>query len=190
MAKTGTTPEKPPVWRIRPVTKRNISDLEALFESKGAPSYCWCMAWRDKSKDATAIYGDTRKDGLLNRARGGIPVGMIAYDGDTPTAWVSLGPKESFKNLGGPEPVDGETIWSLVCYYIPRALRGQGLSQTLLKAAIAYARKRGADVLEAYPVDSDSPSYRFMGFVPLYKNAGFHAAGTAGSRRHVMRLKL
>ena len=46
----------------------------------------------------------------------------------------------------------------------------------------------GATVLEAYPVDPDSPSYRFMGFVPSFAEAGFVETGRAGERRHVMQL--
>lgn len=52
------------------------------------------------------------------------------------------------------------------------------------------ARKQGAKVVEAYPVDPDSPSYRFMGFVGLFEKAGFAKVGIAGTRRHVMRLTL
>jgi hypothetical protein len=43
---------------------------------------------------------------------------------------------------------------------------------------------------KAYPVDADSPSYRFMGFVPVFAEAGFAEVGREGKRRHVMRLKL
>jgi hypothetical protein len=43
---------------------------------------------------------------------------------------------------------------------------------------------------EAYPVAPDSPSYRFMGFVPMFEKARFVEIGTAGTRRHVMRLSL
>jgi hypothetical protein len=60
----------------------------------------------------------------------------------------------------------------------------------MLSAAIETARRHGATVVEAYPVDPDSPSYRFMGFVPLFRAAGFKSAGRAGTRRHVMRLNL
>lgn len=59
-----------------------------------------------------------------------------------------------------------------------------------LGAAIAHAKSRGASIVEAYPVDPDSPSYRFMGFVPAFEQAGFEEVGRAGSRRHVMRLAL
>jgi hypothetical protein len=55
---------------------------------------------------------------------------------------------------------------------------------------VEHARRRGATVVEAYPVDPDSPSYRFMGFVSTFEAAGFREVGRAGARRHVMRLRL
>jgi sensor domain CHASE-containing protein len=39
----------------------------------------------------------------------------------------------------------------------------------MLAMAIKRAREHGARILEAYPVDQDSPSYRFVGFVPLFQ---------------------
>jgi GNAT superfamily N-acetyltransferase len=74
--------------------------------------------------------------------------------------------------------------------YVHRKLRGQGIGNQLVEAAKAYAKRRGATVLEAYPVDPKSPSYRFMGFVPAFERMGFEEIGKAGSRRHVMRLAL
>ncbi|RUW18304.1 MAG: GNAT family N-acetyltransferase, partial [Mesorhizobium sp.] len=74
-------------------------------------------------------------------------------------------------------------------FYVPRALRGGGLAAALLDAAIDHAFDRGARVIEAYPVDQAAPSYRFMGFRDMFRVRGFHEIGTAGSRRHVMRLE-
>jgi GNAT superfamily N-acetyltransferase len=72
----------------------------------------------------------------------------------------------------------------------PKACRGHGLMTNLLTSAIAHARQRGAAILAAYPVDPDSPSYRFMGFVPTFEAHGFTEVGRAGTRRHVLRLNL
>ena len=48
----------------------------------------------------------------------------------------------------------------------------------------------GAAVVEAYPVEPDSSSYRFMGLVGTFEAIGFIPVGRAGTRRHVMRLAL
>jgi len=64
------------------------------------------------------------------------------------------------------------------------------LRMTSIPDIHAYDLVEGARVVEAYPVAPDSPSYRFMGFVPAFEKAGFREVGRAGSRRHVMRLEV
>lgn len=175
---------------FRPVTKATQADFETLFEAPGAPKYCWCMAWR-ATGDETKLPGPKRKPLMLDRIDRGVPVGLLGYAGGEPVAWVSIAPKETYRDeLGGPEPKDDEKVWSLVCMFLRRDFRGAGVGHQLIAAAVKQAKKRGADVVEAYPVRRDSPSYRFGGFIPAYEKAGFKPAGTAGSRRHVMRLAL
>ncbi len=60
----------------------------------------------------------------------------------------------------------------------------------LLHGAVHYARDSGAEMLEAFPVDRESPSYRFMGYADMFERAGFSYVGMAGKRRRVMRLSL
>ena len=64
------------------------------------------------------------------------------------------------------------------------------MTRLLIEAAVDHARGKGATVVEAYPVDPTSPSYRFMGFVGTFESMGFREVGRAGTRRHVMRLSL
>ena len=83
-----------------------------------------------------------------------------------------------------------ENVWSIVCFYIKKEFRDKGLIDLLIKNAKKYAKKNGAKYLEAYPVDADSPSYRFMGFVKTFEKARFNFVKKAGTRRHVMTCKL
>jgi GNAT superfamily N-acetyltransferase len=175
---------------FQPVTPETQADFEALFSARGSPSYCWCMAWRATSEELRDAKGPARREQMLDRIADGTPVGLLAYRQGTPVGWVSVAPRATFRGLGGPQPQPGEDVWSLTCMFVPRPLRGQGLAHELIAAAVAHARSRGATVLEAYPVDPDSPSYRHMGFVPAFEAAGFVHAGMAGTRRHVMRLAL
>lgn len=175
---------------FRPVTKARWDDLEALFEAPGGPKYCWCMAWRDAPAEVRDGGGDARKPLLKARVSAGATIGLVGYLAGEPVAWVSIAPRETYRDLGGPETTAGDRVWSLACMYLKRKLRGEGFGRELIAAAARYARTRGATVLEAYPVDPTSPSYRFMGFVPAFEAAGFVKIGTAGRRRHVMRLTL
>jgi GNAT superfamily N-acetyltransferase len=176
--------------RFRAVTKATRGDFEAFFSSPGAPHYCWCMVWRRSSEEAKHHDGPDRKRQMMERLDRGTPIGLLAYSGKEPVAWVSIAPRDTYRNLGGPEAEEGERIWSLVCMFVRRQLRGQGMTERLIAAAVDHARKKGGTIVEAYPVDEASPSYGFMGRVPVFKRAGFREIGRAGNRRHVMRLAL
>ena len=130
--------------------------------------------------------------GLTQRVQSGAPVGILGYRDGEPAAWCSVAPRPTYRDLGGAPDAAGmaDSVWSVVCFFVARSSRGEGLAHRLIEAAVAHARARGASVIEAYPVDADSPSYRFMGLTSWFEAAGFRRAGTAGSRRHVMRLAL
>ena len=121
-------------------------------------------------------------------ARGGEPVGILGYSDDEPVAWCSIAPRPTCRKLGGLEdPAESpDAVWSLVCMFVPRRLRGQGIAKLLVSGAVDHARSRGASVVEAYPVDPDSPSYLFMGFVPTFRRAGIREGGQGrnASARH------
>src|SRR5512134_1362290 len=51
------------------------------------------------------------------------------------------------------KPVDDAPVWSIVCFVVPPEFRHRGVAAALLRGAIEYAAKRGARVLEAYPID-------------------------------------
>lgn len=181
-----------PNLTVREVDKSNWADFVKLFESPGCPSYCWCMAWRPLPGDRSHSSNAVRKTAMKGTVQSGTPVGILAYQGSQPVAWCSIAPRQTYPPLGGKDypGIPDEKVWSLVCFFIPRKLRGQGIMRQLLQEAINTARKRGSRVIEAYPVDPDSPSYRFMGFVSNFQKAGFVEIGRAGKRRHVMQLNL
>jgi GNAT superfamily N-acetyltransferase len=179
-----------PKLTFKPVTRARWADFEALFSHRGAPGYCWCMAWRTTPEEATHHSGAERKPMMRARVMAGTTVGLVGYLEGEPVAWVSIAPRETYRKLGGPGAREGERVWSLVCMYIHRPYRKQGYGLALIEAARAYAARRGGTVLEAYPVAPDSPSYRHMGFVPAFEKLGFKPVARAGSRRHVMRLAL
>lgn len=164
-------------------------DFERLFESRGGPKSCWCMVWRSGAKTSK---GPARKSAIKQHVAEGIPIGLLGYLHSEPVAWCSIAPRTTYRGLGGQKDADEypEVVWSLACFFIRRELRGEGLTKQLIEAAVQHAAKQGATVVEAYPVDPDSPSYRFMGYVQTLSSAGFHEVGRAGTRRHVMRRKL
>ncbi|MDX8512739.1 GNAT family N-acetyltransferase [Mesorhizobium captivum] len=184
----GSLPERLDLGHIRfvEVTRQTRGRFEALFEQPGAPKYCWCMAWRHSGREH--IENDEKKRMMMALIDAGAPVGIVAELDGRMVGWCSVAPRETYRKLSKQQD-DSETgVWSIVCFYVPRALRGGGLASALLDAAIEHAFAKGASTIEAYPVDEAAPSYRFMGFRDMFVARGFHEIGTAGARRHVMRL--
>jgi GNAT superfamily N-acetyltransferase len=146
------------------------------------------MVWRTLPAGSR---GDkaAKKQAIMDRILSNQPVGLLAYRGTEPVAWCSVAPRDTYRPLGGLDGQD-KLVWSVVCLFLKREIRGAGIGTALLRAATEHARRRGADILEAYPVDPESPSYRFMGFVPVFEALGIQEVGQAGNRRHVLQLRL
>ena len=122
--------------------------------------------------------------------------GLIGYRGKVPVGWISIAPREEFAKLKRSQvmkPVDENPVWSVICFVIPSEFRGQGISHLLLKGAIAYAKKRGARLIEAYPVDKpgrSSDDGMWFGAKSLYDRAGFKEVARRKPTRPVVRLNL
>ena len=181
-----------PPLTFHQVDEARWDDFERLFAGRGGPKSCWCMVWRAEGLETRQTKGPERKAALEARVRNKVPIGLLGYLDDEPVAWCSIAPRPTYRRLGGPD-VHGQapdSVWSLACFFAHRKLRGQGVTSQMIDAAVAHARANGASVVEAYPVEPGSPSYRFMGYLPAFEAAGFDHVGVAGSRRHVMRLNL
>jgi GNAT superfamily N-acetyltransferase len=111
-------------------------------------------------------------------------------------AWISIAPREEFSRLGRSpimKPVDDAQVWSIVCTYVAKVHRGQGVQHRLLAAAIDHAREQGVRTLEAYPVDKPQRShddFMFFGSRSLYERAGFTVVVRRSPTRLVMRRRL
>jgi GNAT superfamily N-acetyltransferase len=44
--------------------------------------------------------------------------------------------------------LDDAPVWSVVCFFVDRRVRRQGITLGLLQAAVEYARSHGAAVIE------------------------------------------
>jgi GNAT superfamily N-acetyltransferase len=182
---------KTPKLKVTEVTEDRWNDFEKLFSARGSPRYCWCMAWRADQKDPRSGSGSGRKILMKQRISEGGPVGLLGYIGEEPVAWCSLAPFDTFRGLRKPgEAEETEKLWSITCFFVRRQHRGIGLAKQLLAAAVRHAREHGASLAEGYAVEPDSPSYRHMGFVSMFKEAGFTEVAREGKRRHVMQLPM
>jgi len=202
-------------YDIQPVTADKWDELAAFFGPNGAYSNCWCAWWRVTSKEFGA---GCASDGAGNRevlhkltVEGRVP-GLLAYPasagagaGDqsqiaaTPLGWVSVGPRPDFGRIGRsrnlkPAEDDGfddASVWSVVCFWVPRGNRGKGVARALLDGAASYAFEHGASAVEGYPVDTRGERTQaaaiFTGTASMFEAAGFKQVLRRSDKRPVMR---
>jgi ribosomal protein S18 acetylase RimI-like enzyme len=128
---------------IVPVTSPRWADLVALFDEGGEPRRCWCTYFRMPKPEWTAMPVEQRREVFEGVVASGAEPGLLAYDGDVPVGWVSVAPREEFldhlERTRVLEPAPGEGVWSILCFAVSRAARGQGVAHELLRAAVEYA---------------------------------------------------
>jgi GNAT superfamily N-acetyltransferase len=180
-----------------PVTKDRWQDLETLFGKNGACAGCWCMWWRIGKVQWNQQKGERNRRALQKIVKKGEVPGILGYVDGNPAAWVSIGPRDDFPVLENTrlfKRIDDEPVWSIVCFFTRRGYRRTGMMAKLLKAAISYARKKGARILEAYPVEPKTKAvpdlFAYTGFSSVFKKAGFVEVIRRSETRPMMRKKL
>jgi GNAT superfamily N-acetyltransferase len=186
---------------FRPLSQKNWPDLEALFGTRGASGGCWCMWWRLKRSEYEEKKGDGNRVLFQKVLTSGAPTGVLGYADGKPVAWCAIAPRQDYPALARSRvlmPVDDKPVWSVTCFYVARAWRRSGLTPELLKAAVQYARKRGATIVEGYPHDLPSrkgnatttlpDAFAWTGFASAFRQAGFQEVARRSKSRPIMRL--
>lgn len=191
-----------PKITIKPVTPQNWEDLVTVFGEEGACDGCWCMYWRVRHKDFRQMRGTGAREALHGMVERGEVPGLLAYMDGKPVGWCSVGPRESYAALAHSrslKPIDDLPVWSIVCFYMDRSARGQGLMGALVRGAVDHAKKHGAKLVEAYPVDLQSEKLAgkhlsgdggYMGIASVFREAGFEVVARPSQTDVIMRYKL
>ena len=179
---------------FHPLTPHRWSDLEQLFGPRGACCGCWCMYWRLLNKQFNEQTGDLNRRNLKAIVDSGAVPGILAYADGVPVGWVSLAPREEFPRLSRSrilKPVDEQPVWSVVCFFVAKGYRRQGLTIQLLQAAVNFALTNGAQIVEGYPVEpkgGKSPDpFVYTGLASAFKQAGFTEILRRSETRPIMR---
>jgi GNAT superfamily N-acetyltransferase len=113
--------------------------------------------------------------------------GILALAGDEPVGWCAIGPRAQFPRIDRSRALRRdwtERTWSLNCLYVPARHRGRGVATALVAAAVAYARRRGAGEIEAYPQalapgERQAGAFVWTGVPSLFLAQGFVPLGKA-----------
>jgi GNAT superfamily N-acetyltransferase len=124
--------------------------------------------------------------------------GLLGYIDRAPVGWVSVAPRREFGRVERSpilKPVDDEEVWAIVCFYVDRHHRRNGVASDLLRAAVDYAAARGARVVEGYPIDvekkrSTTSAELFVGTAEMFRAAGFVEIERRSASRPIMRYRV
>lgn len=182
---------------FHPLTPDRWSDLTRLFGASGAYSGCWCMFWRTSRSQFARNGNAGNRRAFRKIVRAGPPPGILAYDGGDPVGWCSVAPRESYSSLERSttlKRLDERPVWSIVCFFIARSHRSQGVMGALIRAALDYVRDQGGRIVEAYPVVERGERIpavsSYMGLAEAFRREGFVEVARPSSGRSIMRRAL
>jgi GNAT superfamily N-acetyltransferase len=186
---------------IKTLTPGRWDDLLELFGERGAYGGCWCMYFRVRQSEfaeGTRVKGRGNRRAFKKLVDARKAPGLLAYLDGRPVGWCSVAPRSEFGRVERSptsKPVDDEAgVWSIVCFYIDRRHRGRGVASALLEGAIEHARKKGARIVEGYPIDSSvrkvPNAEGYYGFQSMFEAAGFEEVARRSGSRPVMRYRI
>jgi GNAT superfamily N-acetyltransferase len=180
--------------KIAPVTPSRWKDFETLFGERGACGGCWCMWWKLTRSQFEKNKGTGNKRAMKELIASGEVPGLLAYSKGRPVAWCAVAPREEYPALERSrilKRVDDKPVWSVVCFFIDKGFRRQGVSIELLRAAVGYAEKRGAKTVEGYPVEPKTKDYAaafaYTGLASAFRKVGFVEVLRRSETRPIMR---
>jgi len=191
---TAGSPTGAPRLEILTVTPSRWKDFETLFGERGACGGCWCMWWKLTRSQFEKNKGAGNKREMKKLIASGEVPGLLAYSKGRPVAWCAVAPREKYPALEKSrilKRVDDKPVWSVVCFFIDKGFRKRGVSIELLRAAVSYAEKRGAEIVEGYPVDPKTkdyaPAFAYTGLASAFLKVGFVEILRRSETRPIMR---
>jgi hypothetical protein len=182
---------------FHPVTSDRWNDIEGLFGEQGACGGCWCMWWKLIHSEFTKCKGSQNRLALKQSVKSGKTPGILAYLNEEPVGWVAVEPRNAYPRLERSrilKPVDDKLVWSIVCFFIARKYRHQGICLKLIEAAVDHVRRQGGRIVEAYPVESKSGRapdvFAYTGRVASFQKAHFLEVARRSETRPMMRFEI
>jgi len=181
------------------LTPARWCDVETLFGPRGASSGCWCMYWRIADPaEYRAVQGRTAQRRFHELVENRRAHGVLAYASDQPVGWCAFERRVDLPRLDRAAYVrcdDADQVWSLPCFFVHRNHRGRGVGHALLEAALAALARRGARIVEAYPVepgarDRIAPPAAYTGVPAMFEAAGFRRVSPPRRGKQRYRIEL
>lgn len=190
---------------VVPANDASWDDLQAVFGTSGDPSRCWCQRFKMAPGESWRSVGAA---GLARRLReqthcgdrgSSATSGLVAYLDGEPVGWCAVEPRSTYPRMlrnnrvpweGRNEDKLDESVWAVTCFVVRKGFRKRGIATALARAAVDFARERGARALEGYPSTTTQAllGELHVGTHGMFVAAGFAEVGRPTIRRAVMRI--
>jgi GNAT superfamily N-acetyltransferase len=198
MTDTATTP----LVTIVPANEASCEDLQAVFGTRGDAFRCQCQRFKIPATrwDMEWASGPVAERVRRRREQTGCghpeartTSGLVAYLDGEPVGWCAVEPRTAYVRLGRvpwlgrSEDKTDDGVWAVTCFVTRTGFRRRGISRALARAAVDFARQRGARALEGYPMITQPGQEVTWGELHVGSRSILAAAGFAEVSRPTLR---
>ncbi len=190
---------------VVPANAVSWEDLQTVFGTRGQAPRCQCQRYKLRPRESFAAFpAEERAHRLRQQTECGHPgsettSGLVAYLEGEPVGWCAVEPRTAYAGLlrnnrvpwvGREEDKDDDSVWAVTCFFTRVGFRKRGVSRALARAAVDFARERGARAIEGYPIITKDVILEelHVGTLGVFADAGFTEVSRPTLRRVVMRI--
>jgi GNAT superfamily N-acetyltransferase len=191
-----------------PANEASWEDIQTVFGSRGDPPRCQCQRFKLAPRESFGSFSaEERAFRLRTQTNADHPEaettsGLVAYLDGEPVGWCAVEPRPAYTGLlrvfrvpwvGRDEDKADEGVWAVTCIFVRAGFRRRGIGHALVRAAVDFARQRGARALEGYPMltepgDEITWGEILVGTRSMFAGATFTQVSHPTPRRVVMRI--
>jgi GNAT superfamily N-acetyltransferase len=193
-------------FTVAPANKATWEDLQAILGTRGYAAACQCQRFKLGPHGWTSSTREERADDLREQTRCGRPrarrtSGLVAFLDGEPVGWCAVEPRTAYPRLlrtrgwrkGRDENPQDDSVWAVTCFITRVGYRRRGVTYALARAAVDFARERGARAIEGYPMITEPLKEITWGELHVgshwvFADAGFTQVSRPSLRRLVMRI--
>jgi GNAT superfamily N-acetyltransferase len=194
-----------PEITVVPANEASWEDLQSVLGTRGQGSRCQCQRYKLQPRESFVSFpAEERAHRLREQTDCGHPEttttsGLVAYLDGEPVGWCAVEPRTAYPSLlrngrvpwaGRAEDKTDESVWAVTCLFTRAGYRRRGVSRALARAAVDFARGRGARAVEGYPMTTKNAIEEelHVGTEGVFAAAGFVEVNRPTLRRVVMRI--
>jgi GNAT superfamily N-acetyltransferase len=198
-----TAPE--PAISVKPANEASWEDLQTIFGTRGQGARCQCQRYKLRARESFGSFpAEERAHRLRQQTDCGHPEsdttsGLVAYLDGNPVGWCAVEPRTAYEGLvrnyrvpweGRAEDKADDSVWAVTCLFTRAGFRKRAVSRALARAAVDFARERGARAIEGYPITTKNviAEELHVGTEGVFAAAGFTEVSRPTLRRVVMRV--